>query len=314
QAQGAALRAAADGRREPHAAPPTAPHAEPGLPRARELAVAAALAVLAAVALCWRVFLLGEVLVPADIVFEDPAWRSVAPPGFTRPQNPLLSDQIRLFYVLHDLVFRSLAQDGELPLWNPYAFAGQPLVGNAQSALFFPPNLLLRWLPASAVAGLRALFLVIAGGVLAYLYGRRIGISHPGGCVVLLGFVLGGPFVVWLGFPLANVLICLPLLLWSAEGLVSGDRPVAWTVLAALGVGLAIVGGHPETAFHVVALFAVYALARTLTLGDRRSGRCSSCRSSTRCSRARRSPSGTTRWPRRRRSTMRRGCRRRRPA
>jgi hypothetical protein len=242
---------------------------ERAVPRPRELAAATLIALLVAGALLWRVWLLGEVLVPADIVFQDPAWHSVAPAGFTGARNPLLSDQIRLFFVLHDLAARSIAGDGEVPWWNPYAFAGQPLVGNAQSALFFPPNLLLRWLPASTVANLRALLLVVAGGVLAYLYARRVGTSHLGGCITLLGFVLGGPFVVWLGFPLANVLVTLPLLLWAAEGIVAGRRALAWTVLAALGIGLAILGGHPETSFHVAALFAVYALARALGARER---------------------------------------------
>lgn len=258
-------------RAEP--APPT-PGVRPEAPRGsslrlRELAGATALVALAAAVLLWRVLLLGEVLLPADIVFQDPAWRSVAPAGFTRAQNPLISDQIRLFYVLHDVAARSLAAGDGVPLWNPYAFAGQPLVGNAQSALFYPPNLLLRWLPATAVAGIRAVFLLVAGGVFAYLYARRIGTSHAAGCLAALGFVLGGPFVVWLGFPLANVLVWLPFVLWAAEGLLAGGRPLLWTALAGLGLGLAILGGHPETSFHVAALFAVYVLARLPASGRR---------------------------------------------
>lgn len=231
-------------------------------PRVRELLLACGLACVLTLVVSWRVVLHDEVILPADIVLQDAAWATVRPPGFTRATNGLISDQIRLFYVLHDLAARRLQSGGDVPLWNPYAFAGQPLVGNAQSALYSPPNLLLRWLPATTVANVRATFLVFAGALFAHAYARRIGVSPLGACVTMTAFVLGGPFVVWLGFPLANVLILLPLLLWTAEGLVAGRATLAWIAAGALGVGLAILGGHPETSFHVVALYAVYALAR----------------------------------------------------
>lgn len=222
-----------------------------------------------AMVLLYRVVLLGDVLLPADIVLQDPAWATVRPPGFTRAQNGLISDQIRLFYVTHDLAARSLQSGHGVPLWNPYAFAGQPLVGNAQSALYYPPNLLLRWLPATTVAGLRVAFLLVVGGVFAYLYARCIGTTHLGACVAATSFVLGGPFVVWLGFPLANVLAFLPFLLWTAEGLIRGRAPLAWTSLGAAGIGVAILGGHPETSFQVCALYATYALARAWSSPER---------------------------------------------
>src|SRR4051794_37347277 len=34
----------------------------------------------------------------------------------------------------------ALVANGELPLWNPYAFRGIPLIGDGQTAMFYPPN------------------------------------------------------------------------------------------------------------------------------------------------------------------------------
>ena len=37
---------------------------------------------------------------------------------------------------------RDQIRDGQLPLWNPYSYAGMPLLGDVQSALMYP----LTWL------------------------------------------------------------------------------------------------------------------------------------------------------------------------
>src|SRR5688572_24009891 len=62
---------------------------------------------------------------------------------------------------------------GNLPLWNPYAGGGMPLLGDGQTALFFPPN----WL-AYVMRPIRALMLATIAcysiaGVGFYAFARR---------------------------------------------------------------------------------------------------------------------------------------------
>jgi hypothetical protein len=52
------------------------------------------------------------------------------------------------FYPYHALPAALLAR-GELPLWNAYAFSGMPLLGDGQTALFYPPNWLFFVLPGA---------------------------------------------------------------------------------------------------------------------------------------------------------------------
>ena len=53
---------------------------------------------------------------------------------------------------------------GHLPFWNPYHFAGTPHLADPQTTVFYPPALLLRWLPVPAFLGwMVALHLWIAG-------------------------------------------------------------------------------------------------------------------------------------------------------
>ena len=59
---------------------------------------------------------------------------------------------------------RSVLADGHLPLWNPYHFAGIPHLADPQTTVFYPPALLLRWLPVPAYLGwMMALHIWIAG-------------------------------------------------------------------------------------------------------------------------------------------------------
>ncbi|MCK5221610.1 MAG: hypothetical protein KAR14_08520, partial [Candidatus Aminicenantes bacterium] len=106
-----------------------------------------------------NVFLKSEVIVPGDIPYNTPVGQGEAPnQKYYKADNYLLSDQINQFYVWHHIAHVSMSGTGIIPLWNPYIFAGQPLVANSQSALFYPPNLLLFFLDPGTVATLRAFF------------------------------------------------------------------------------------------------------------------------------------------------------------
>jgi hypothetical protein len=215
---------------------------------------------LALVVLFWPVFFQGKVLVPGDIPNTDPflASDAVRP---ARPQNILLSDQIEQVYVGHRVAAQALQADGTLPKWNPYIFTGQPLLANAQSSLFYPPNLMLRYWSPGQVATLRIFVNLLFAGMFTFLFARELGISWGGALLAALSFAFSGPSLVWAGFPLANVLACLPFLLWSGEMLLKRRDPLRVALLG-LGMGLSLVGGHPETTFQVLAVFSLYFLAR----------------------------------------------------
>ena len=96
--------------------------------------------------LFWQVFIKGKVIVPGDIPYSNPFWHTIEPNRYNPPQNPLLFDQISMLYVWHHIASKSMKTNRSIPLWNPHEFTGQPLLANALSSLFYPPNLLLFWL------------------------------------------------------------------------------------------------------------------------------------------------------------------------
>ncbi len=216
-------------------------------------------------AVFWRVVFLGEVLTPVDLIYmHDPVWRQVAPVGFTFPSNPLLSDQVFQFYPW--LVFaRNSLRHGVIPLWNPFVLAGTQFLANQQSAVFYPLNLLLYFLPIPVGIGYLAITRLFIAGLSSYYYLRILGAGRTGAFIGACAFTFGGFSIVWLGSPISNVAILLPLVLLLTERLLRYGGYLNFSALA-LVIGAQFLGGHPETSFHVGLTWAACVTFRLLVM------------------------------------------------
>jgi hypothetical protein len=102
-----------------------------------------------------------------------------APLGGDSGRSHLLHpDQSEGFYPWQVFANRAL-RDGELPLWNPYSFAGTPFLANGQSGVLYPPRVVL----ALTVSPTRVHDVLLA----SHLFVAALGMF------LLLGFV-GLPF------------------------------------------------------------------------------------------------------------------------
>lgn len=230
-----------------------------------ELIVVLLILVAGVFILFWKIFILGYIQVPADILGNDPVFREEMP-GFVRANNDLLYDHIYAFYVWHSLAARALQEQHTFPLWNPYIMAGQPLVANAQPALFYPPNWLLFRYSVGAAANARLVFNILVAGLFTFLFARRLRVSLPGALLAALSFAFSGAVMVGPGHAYAGALVWLPVMLWACEGIIQSDRPYFWGSLCGLGIGLSLLAGHPETTAHNLLLLGAYFLARLFQL------------------------------------------------
>ena len=164
--------------------------------------------------------------------------------------------------------------DGEVPLWNPYNYAGHPFLADTQSAVFYPPRLLTvalvnaldRTTPGDLYTALQtemALHVLLAS-LLMYAFVRRLTAasdahrlaSIAGGLVAALTYAYGGYLA---GYPPLQLAVLeagvwLPLALLAIFEATRAARP-GWLclMLAGTALGLALLAGHPQTA-----LFALY--------------------------------------------------------
>lgn len=216
----------------------------------------------------------GRVLLPTDNLFQWPPWSAYAAQFGVAlpPHNPLISDAILQNYPWKRFIAAQLGR-GELPLWNPYLFAGQPFLAAGQSGALYPLGLLFVLLPtAQAYGWFTALHLAIAGSSTYYLV-RVLGGSRLGGWIAGVAFAFGLPLVVTFLWPMVvSTLAWMPLLVALVERtlrLLLDERGPArrwlpYPVLGALVVGLVLLAGHLEFAFYTLAVAGLYAAGRLL--------------------------------------------------
>lgn len=143
---------------------------------------------------------------------------------------------------------------GQLPLWNPHIVSGQPELGGAQWAVFYPfPLLVLPQVSVTTYIKITLLVHLLLLGLGCYLLSRRwlrrFGCEHVemasamvGLVVPFSGFVMGhlyaGHVMMLQGLPY------LPLMIWGGLAVVDGRR---WgAIVCALSLSLVILAGGPQ--------------------------------------------------------------------
>lgn len=202
-----------------------------------------------------------RVLSPADTLLTSASFRQADGSSLVdEPGNRLLVDAAIQFEPWL-LMSRESVRDGRLPLWNDRAGCGAPLLANGQSAVFDPFHALAYWGPWPwSLAGMAVGRLWIAG-IGMFLFTARLGLGPWGRWFSGLSYPFCGFLTVWLLFPVTNVAVWLPWLLWATDRLLKEMNAQA-VARVALFVALALLSGHVQTAAEVLCLAGLFALAR----------------------------------------------------
>lgn len=199
------------------------------------------------------------VAVGLTVLFWRPLWTG----------GGLIGGDIYSYFFPQKAYYADRLAAGEFPLWNNRAGHGYPLVGESQTAPFYPFHLLFYGtLPVNDAYNANHLLHYVLAFLFTWMYVRRIGLAVPGSLLASLVYTYG-----W--FPPRSCLewaiiggAWLPLALWCVESfLQSRRRRYLLTLSTVLAVQL--LAGHYNLAFitHLV-LFAYVPLR--LWLKDRR--------------------------------------------
>jgi hypothetical protein len=149
---------------------------------------------------------------------------------------------------------------GELPLWNPYIFAGMPLLGSIQPGALYPPTWLFAVLSPQTAMNLLVITTYHLALIGTYLYSRRIGCNRIGAVIAAITFAFGGYMVAHLGHTnRINAAAWLPWILLAVEELHAQAR-WRWVTAGALFIALQVFAGDPQTALYTVMLAVAYGL------------------------------------------------------
>ncbi len=165
-----------------------------------------------------------------------------------------------------------MLRDGQLPLWNPYIFAGTPLLASIYPGALYPPNWLFAlFSPATAmnIVVITTYHLTMIG---CYLYARRIGMTRAGAVITGVAFAFGGYMMAHLGHTSRIAAAAwLPWILLAIEHLYL-RATWRWIALGAAFIALQLFAGEPQMNFYTVLVCGAYLLF-SLTLREERERR-----------------------------------------
>jgi hypothetical protein len=146
-------------------------------------------------------------------------------------------------------------KNGVFPLWNPYNFAGTPLLANIQSAVFYPLNVLFFIFSFPLAWSIYIYLSLILGFLFMFLYLRNLKLKNYASLFGSIVFALCGFNIAWLeNGVLTHTLLWLPLILWSI------DRKKYTCFLLALFSSF--MAGHWQTFFYVFIFSSIYLILR----------------------------------------------------
>ena len=166
------------------------------------------------------------------------------------------------YFMPQKTYYADALKEGTIPLWNNLTGFGYPLVGESQTGVFYPPNLLLYWLldvqTAYNASHIGHYMLSFVGVV---LLGKRLGMSLTSAHLAAVIFVYG-----W--FPVRACLewaivtgAYLPWAVWCVEGFVSNRRKRDLVGLAGITT-LQLLAGHFNLAFITTITVVLYGVLR----------------------------------------------------
>lgn len=226
----------------------------------------------------WKFFVQGLLPIPSDTIiglyhpYRD-LYATEYPNGIPY-KNPLITDPVRQQYPWRFIAIQQIKQ-GEWPVWNPYSFAGTPLLANLQSAPFYPLNIFFFIFPFHSAWSLLVILQPVLAGLFLYLYLREMKLSRR--AAVFGGFVFSfcGFNMAWLTWnTLGHVALWLPLVLYLKERVLkllaeqkrNWRRIFLWGAVIVFSECAYIFAGHIQTALYAVAFSTIYVLFRLFSL------------------------------------------------
>lgn len=213
-------------------------------------------------------------LLPADNLTAVEPYRSIAAQyGVDIPHNQLLSDLVLENYPWKKFILESL-KAGELPLWNPYQFAGLPFLAAGQHSAFYPFSIIFYLFPLARAYGLFTVSQFFLAGLFTYIFLRVLGLRRLSALCGAMVYELGLFMVVSVVFTMIIAgVVWLPLILTSLELILRqhpalGGRPatIPWLVLGAFALGAQVLAGHIEITYYTLLVSGAYSLWRLSTI------------------------------------------------
>jgi len=218
----------------------------------------------------WPVAVGDRTLVPAENIYQWAPWNRLSETHQAiAPHNELLSDLLLQNHAWKRFLLQSV-RERQIPLWNPYLFAGTPFLAAGQHSGLYPFSLIFLFVPLERAYGVFTVSQLFLAGAFAYLLGRVLGIGRGGASLAAVTYQLCGYTLVSVAHPMILAASAwLPFLLAMTELVIRqqrflGGRPATlpWAALGAVGLGIQMLAGHGENTYFTLLVMGFYAAWR----------------------------------------------------
>lgn len=203
----------------------------------------------------FKIFLKGHYPIPADLLvsFYFP-WYSGGWEGYnpwTTHKELIGADSIRQIYLWKEFAAQEFKK-GNLALWNPYTFSGQPLAANLQSSVYYPLNLFYFITDARNAWIILIVIQPLLAGIFAYLAARSFRLSQAASFFATIAFMFSSYLVTWMeNGNIINSYLWLPFMVWAINRFFE-DFKFRYLAAQTIGFSLSILAGHPQSTIYVL--------------------------------------------------------------
>ncbi|MCL5958583.1 MAG: YfhO family protein, partial [Chloroflexi bacterium] len=166
-------------------------------------------------------------------------------------------DLFTYFYPYRAFAAEAL-RSGHIPLWNPFIFVGVPFLGNIQTAVFYPVNLVVYLLGLDAPHSINVLILlhVFLAGFCMYAFAKiSVGLDHTSSVLAGIVFMFSGFLSQQVGhINQQNAAAWIPVIFLFFD-LACRRKSVLFACLAALAIAFQFLAGHSQESY--LTLFAL---------------------------------------------------------
>lgn len=159
---------------------------------------------------------------------------------------------------------------GQLPLWNPFVFCGEPRL--AESQLFYPFSLMHLFLSIPLAVNFMLILHQVMAGIFMYFYARYITQDRFSSFIGAIVFSLSSLFMprIFAGNITHVFAACwMPLLFLCVDKSIREKKNI-FALLAGIILSLQILGGHTQIFF--ITLFALFLYAAYLSFNHYKAG------------------------------------------
>lgn len=166
---------------------------------------------------------------------------------------------LRIFFV------DSVKSYGQIPLWNPLVFGGEPFLASSQSAIFYPLNLLYFLVSSDLVFGYMFMLDIFLLGTFTYFFAREIKLDKFSAIIASITMMFSGNITskILAGhIVIMDGIIWFPLLMYLYEKTINTKRFI-FIIFSSIPISLMLFSGNVQIALYALLTASLYVIFRT---------------------------------------------------